>query len=1047
MNGFPRFNIGIVGLILVFVCSCSAENAGGNRSNNPTSPGLQALTLDNDPSSDSAGGARQASRYLWGFYWIACDTEKHKFEVIPSRQVSGHWNAVKWLEQGPCINCVTIPHVETLPNGTKLFDVKIKHPFGINYLNFTGFDVRGIAMFNGSHLFPESALTISDSKLGDGELLNPDGHTTLYGPGTEGMGPNGLQGYIKGKFATPVAPDSMLNGYRRHVTDNPENTRGAFYAGDEITEQYNIDMPDTAFVFGYAVDACWAPPLVKPVVNPITDFPPEANSSEPWSIYLFETPVGQGLTDMGGELKLEIMVFDYQGKDSHQVPLIECPELFDGVIASTLTGFTSDWAKFEATVSNSKLAPVGEYKYLVAVEDNDNATAPEWLNLTSYKIDKLTVTEFQNDLPVSSAIADPNPPSVCEPVAFQDDGSYDPDGGLICKYEWDWENDGIFDEEGATVQHTWDAPGIYQVQFRVTDDEASTDILDSPLEITIENVLPSAEATADPPDPKIFESVSFDGTGSYDNDCGGTEIVQWEWDWENDGVYEETAPVGIALHTYTQPGLYEVQMRVTDDEGGTDTLDSPLLVTVSDKGWAVTFGSAAGIVQAYDVATDSQGNVYVVGHSCEGTDFDPGTGEVPSETGMFLASYDPVGSLRWAHSWPSGINGILKSVAASGTDEVAVTGFFTGPLDFDPGPGVDMHPMIGASDIALMKFDSDGLYIYGKSIGTTMGGGGTGSGEGIVFDASGIIYVCGYYRGTIDFDPDSSGSDPHTSIGKDDNLLVSFQANGDFRWAKTWGGADGGAYSDKSYDVCADQDGNTYTCGMFASSVDFNPGSGWYFMLALGEADGFITSFDTNGAFRWARSVGGDSSTPEYIYGVAADPSGYVYACGGYAGTVDFDPGANVDNRTSQGSADAYLVTYTTSGTYDSVLTWGGTGYDTTFGNNFRSDGTILVTGDFGLTVDFDPGASTYELTSNGDYDAYLSALGMTVTFQWARSWGGLDADRSNACSSDLFNNSFVCGNFKDTVDFDPGPDIDNHTAPGPDDAAFIIRFLPNGNW
>jgi len=32
---------------------------------------------------------------------------------------------------------------------------------------------------------------------------------------------------------------------------------------------------------------------------------------------------------------------------------------------------------------------------------------------------------------------------------FYDDGSYDPDGGLIVKYEWDWNNDLVFDEEGS----------------------------------------------------------------------------------------------------------------------------------------------------------------------------------------------------------------------------------------------------------------------------------------------------------------------------------------------------------------------------------------------------------------------------------------------------------------------------------------------------------------------------------------------------------------------------------------------------------------------
>ena len=79
--------------------------------------------------------------------------------------------------------------------------------------------------------------------------------TTLYNPATAGSGPDGLQGYIQGKFASLELPDSTLNGYIRFISDDPANTRNAFYAGDSVTETYDIDMPDGPFVFGYAIDS------------------------------------------------------------------------------------------------------------------------------------------------------------------------------------------------------------------------------------------------------------------------------------------------------------------------------------------------------------------------------------------------------------------------------------------------------------------------------------------------------------------------------------------------------------------------------------------------------------------------------------------------------------------------------------------------------------------------------------------------------------------------------------------------------------------------
>jgi len=63
--------------------------------------------------------------------------------------------------------------------------------------------------------------------------------------------------------------------------------------------------------------------------------------------------------------------------------------------------------------------------------------------------------------------------------------------------------------------------------------------------------------------------ITFDPSGSYDLD--GT-IVLYEWDWDTDGVYDAsyTSPT-VVSHTYMTPGTYSVTLRVTDDDGLTDT--------------------------------------------------------------------------------------------------------------------------------------------------------------------------------------------------------------------------------------------------------------------------------------------------------------------------------------------------------------------------------------------------------------------------------------------------------------------------------------------
>lgn len=184
--------------------------------------------------------------------------------------------------------------------------------------------------------------------------------------------------------------------------------------------------------------------------------------------------------------------------------------------------------------------------------------------------------------PVAFATADPNPQTVCEDVTFSDDGSFDPDGGSITLWEWDFNYDGTFNQDatGSTVNHAFNIPGVYSVQLRVTDDEGATDLLDTALSITINNALPTASASVDNNNPEPGETINFDGTGSHDNDCTGS-IDLYEWDFSYDGsTFNSEATGPTPSHSYPSEGNFDVQLRVTDDEGGTDLLNTPLTISV-----------------------------------------------------------------------------------------------------------------------------------------------------------------------------------------------------------------------------------------------------------------------------------------------------------------------------------------------------------------------------------------------------------------------------------------------------------------------------------
>ena len=368
-------------ILLAVIIGCSS---GGNQTTpvTPGNPDLTGVSESAQPTENSH------ALLLYNLINIdATNPEDVKTEIIPARIGSMHLNILKLLEYAPCTDCFEITGVYVPEPGKIFVDIQITHPF--DDLNLTVFDVRGIMMFNGSHVFPASGLTISDSSMGDGELLNAEGYTTLYNGSTFGEAGD-LFTYFPGNLSTPTIPDSELNGFLRYIA--PENPRNALYPEYYVKQTYFLKMPTSGmFSLGYAVDANWWPPIDTPVDNPMIDFDLNANCPEPWKITV--TEMGPGLTDEGGQTVLSIDVYDYEGKDTLVPPNVECPELFNGVIEATWSYDDSGYSHYEATINNTNLASQGDYWCLISVEANENASSPDYLDLTAYQVITLTVSD------------------------------------------------------------------------------------------------------------------------------------------------------------------------------------------------------------------------------------------------------------------------------------------------------------------------------------------------------------------------------------------------------------------------------------------------------------------------------------------------------------------------------------------------------------------------------------------------------------------------------------------------------------------------------
>jgi hypothetical protein len=145
--------------------------------------------------------------------------------------------------------------------------------------------------------------------------------------------------------------------------------------------------------------------------------------------------------------------------------------------------------------------------------------------------------------------------------------------------------------------------------------------------------------------------------------------------------------------------------------------------------------------------------------------------------GAFVAKLDPEGACVWNKQFP-GMTGVGRSVAATASGQVVVTGSFsgTGAIDFGSGP------VAGLADgnLFVAKLDASGAPAWGKVFGLS----GAGIfGQGITVDSAGNVLVTGIAIGSVDF-----GTGTLTSTGAAGDVFVaSFDGSGTLRWARLFG--------------------------------------------------------------------------------------------------------------------------------------------------------------------------------------------------------------------------------------------------------------------
>ena len=484
--------------------------------------------------------------------------------------------------------------------------------------------------------------------------------------------------------------------------------------------------------------------------------------------------------------------------------------------------------------------------------------------------------------------------------------------------------------------------------------------------------------------------------------------------------------------------------------------------------WAKTWAGTVDVV-ASNVAVDQPGNLYVVGQFWGTVDFDPAGPNVSATItstqntcDAFLSKFDSTGAFQWVRTWggaPAGTptsdfdgRDAANGVALDAAGNVYVAGLFQNTVDFGAGIVITSNAPSGSNNIFVSKFAPNGTIQWARAWGGKTGG----EAYTVAVDkVRGYVYVEGDWStspntGTVDFNPGGGGPghDWHANHGFFDAFLAKYDLNGNFQWAKTWGG---NQYDDGP-GVAVDGNGNLYVAGMYGSTdINFDPAGTF---KGLGHpasesssfyVDFFLSKFDSEGNFQWVKTWG-TAGTEEAGGPLVVDGANNVYVGGRFGCTpavpCNFNPGGTAQLFSSNGDRDAFVIKYDSDGNYQWAKTWGGSGWDSIGGLAVEGVNNLSTVGFFVNTVDFNPWGGGDVHVSQGSRDIFLNQFDSTGNFKWAKIWGGSGDDMSLGVALDGIGNLFAAGSFSGTVNFNPWGAADPHVSTA-GQGAFISMFAP----
>jgi len=409
--------------------------------------------------------------------------------------------------------------------------------------------------------------------------------------------------------------------------------------------------------------------------------------------------------------------------------------------------------------------------------------------------------------------------------------------------------------------------------------------------------------------------------------------------------------------------------------------------------WMKGYGNADSEYVS-DVAVDGAGYIYLTGSFTGTLSIDGQSVTSLGNTDFYVAKMSPEGSVLWLKSGGSSAAEQSSSIDVDADGNVYVVGLSNDNTSFDD----NRFPSLGGNDGFLLKLDTDGNYLFAKTLGCFN----NDNACDVTVDRNNNVIVTGFFNYALQV---SSTSLFQNAKGANDAFLVKFDSEGNFLWSMTYASAG----QDYGRSVACDNAGNIYLAGEFKGTLAMGGSN----LQSQNDINVYLAKFDQSGAVQWAVQRG--ASGNDSVRSIAVTSSGDVYLA------------------YKQVNANPYIARYSSDGVSQGTISFSGTGTMDVTDILCDMYGNAYFAGSYSGTINF--GSVSSSSTGSGS-DYYIVRCGADNNVNMSFFGNQSTANSINALALDFANNVVAGGAFTSSITINE----DTETSNGQSDA-LLIKF------